>query len=137
MTWMQHSLSLSRTHSSVALSSGEAELYAAGLGTAETLYVRSLLLEASLAAKCTINAHTDNSTCKLLASRFGTGKKTKHVQLRFLYLQELAATGLLKMRKVNTVHNFAAVLTKHVTGDVLRRHLTSLGAVSGTHYSMN
>ena len=129
--------SVSRTQSSVALSSGEAELYAAGLGTAETLYVRSLLLESSLAAKCIVNIYTDNSTCKLLASRFGTGKKTKHVQLRFLYLEELAATGLLRLKKVNTVNNFADVLTKHVTCDVLRRHLTALGVASLTHYLLD
>ena len=66
-------------------------------------------------------------TYKLVATRFGTGKKTKHVQLRFLYLQELASAGLLKMRKVNTLHNTADVLTKHVTVIALHRHLTGLG----------
>ena len=40
--------SQSRTQATVALSSGEAELYAIGLGCPESLFIRSLLLESQL-----------------------------------------------------------------------------------------
>ena len=39
---------ISRTQQTIALSSGEAELYAIGLGVSESLYVRTLLLESKL-----------------------------------------------------------------------------------------
>ena len=40
--------SRSRTQETIALSSGEAELYAIGLGVSESLFIRSLLLESRL-----------------------------------------------------------------------------------------
>ena len=72
----------SRTQGTIALSSGEAELYAIGQGTSEALYIRNLIPEAKL--EKSINMHTDSTAGKSMATRFGTSKKTKHVELRFL-----------------------------------------------------
>ena len=44
--------SQSRTQATVALSSGEAELYAIVLGVSESLFIRSLLLESQLSKNC-------------------------------------------------------------------------------------
>ena len=57
-----------------------------------------MLLEAKLAKKVNVIAHTDD---KSMATRFGTGKKTKHVELRFLYVQNLVQMGLLRMAKID------------------------------------
>ena len=46
-------LSRSRTQATVALSSGEAELYAIGSGTADALFVRSLVEESKIFQKLT------------------------------------------------------------------------------------
>ena len=46
--------SQSRTQATVALSSGEAELYAIGLGVSESLFIRSLLLESQLSKNVNI-----------------------------------------------------------------------------------
>ena len=35
-----------------------------------------------------------------MATRFGTSKKTKRVQLRFLFIQELVASGVVSIKKV-------------------------------------
>ena len=43
--------SQSRAQQTIALSSEEAELYAIGLGTSESLFIRSLLLETNLAKR--------------------------------------------------------------------------------------
>ena len=85
--------SQSRTQAAVALSSGEAELYAKGLGVSESLFIRSLRLESQLSENVNIRIHTDSTAGKSMATRFGTSKKTKHVQLRFLFIQELVASG--------------------------------------------
>ena len=87
--------SQSRTQATVALSrsSGEAELYAIGLGVSESLFIRSLLLESQLSKNVNIRTHTDSAAGKSMATRFGTSKKTKHVQLRFLLIQELVASA--------------------------------------------
>ena len=99
----------SRTQGTIALSSGEAELYAIGQGTSEALYIRNLITEAKLAKSINI----DSTAGKSVATRFGTSKKTKHVELRFVYVQELVGKGLIKLRKMRTKDNCADVLPKY------------------------
>ena len=52
--------STSKTQQTIALSSGEAELYAIGSGLSEALYLRNLLLESELATKVKITLHTEH-----------------------------------------------------------------------------
>ena len=113
----------SRTQGIIALSSGEAELYAIGQGTSEALYARNLITEARLAKSIRANIHTGRTAGKSMAARFGTSKKTKHVELRFLYVRELVGKGLIKLRKIGTKDNCADVLTKYVGTQLLRPHL--------------
>ena len=120
-------LSHSRTQATVALSSGEAELYAIGSGTSDALFLRSLVLESSLFQKTNLTVYTDSTAGKSMAGRFGTSRKTKHVSLRYLYMQELVTSGLIKLRKVLGTLNPADVLTKDVSRDVLARHYSTLG----------
>ena len=60
-----------------------------------------------------------------MATRFGTSKKTKQVELRFLNVQELVGKGLIKRRKIGTKDNCADVLTKYLGTELLRSHLKS------------
>ena len=62
--------------------------------------MRSLVLESGLFEKATVTAFTDSIVGKSLAGRFGASRKTKHVQLRFLYMQELVYFGLVRLCKV-------------------------------------
>ena len=80
-------VSTARTQGTLGLSSGEAELHAIGQGVSEALFVRSMLLESKLAKKVNVIAHIDSMAGKSMATRFGTGKKTKHAELRLLYVQ--------------------------------------------------
>ena len=50
-----------------------------------------------------------------MATRFGTSKKTKHVQLRFLFIQELVASGVVSFKKVAGTSNPSDVMTKYIT----------------------
>ena len=61
-----------------------------------------LLLEAKFAKTVKINVHTVSTAGKAIASRFGAGKKSKHIELRSLYMQELVQRGVLTLRKVGT-----------------------------------
>ena len=123
-------VSTARTQGTLALSSGEAELYAIGQGVSEVLFLRSMLLEAKLAKKVNVIAHTDSTAGKSMATRFGTGKKTKRVELRFLYVQNLVQMSLLRMAKIDGTRNPADLMTKYIAIDVLQRLKTQLGVVS-------
>ena len=91
------------------------------------LVIRSLFLESKLSKNVNIRIHTDSTGGKSMATRFGTSKKTKHVQLRFLFIQELVASGVVSIKKVSGTSNPSDVMTKYITKEVLHRHLMALG----------
>ena len=111
------------------MSSGEAELYAIGQGINEALYVRNIILEAEFARKERIEAFTDSTAGKSMATRFGSGKRTKHVELRYLYMQNLVQQGLLQIKKIGTKNNPADLLTKYVSTNTLKSLIHELGVV--------
>ena len=117
--------SQSRTQATVALSSGEAELYAIGLGVSESLFMVTSFRIPTF-QKCEHSIHTDSTAGKSMATRFGTSKKTKHVQLRFLFIQELVAS-VVSIKKVSGTSNPSGVMTKYITKEVFHRHLMALG----------
>ena len=104
----------SHTQQTIALSSGEAKLYAIGAGAADSLFIRSLLLEACLIPRVRLFVHTDSTAGKSVASRYGTSRETRHVQLRHLFGQELVTSGMITIRKVLGILNNADILTKYV-----------------------
>ena len=123
----------SRTQATVALSSGEAELYAIGQGTSEALFLKSLILVAVFAKRVNMIVFTDSTAGRSIATRFGAGKKTKRVELRYLYMQDLVRSGVLSIRKVNTKLNLADILTKYSPTEVLRNLTSQRGIVDTSH----
>jgi hypothetical protein len=128
----------SRTQATVALSSTESETYAIGTGTSETLYLEQLLTETGMFSTVHMFTHTDSTGATATVTRTGLSPKTKHMELRYLWLQELYTTRKLKLKKVNTLDNLGDVLTKHVTPQVLTRLLGRLGLINvlDTHVSL-
>ena len=54
---------------------------------------------------------TDSDACRGIASRRGLGKM-RHVELRYLWLQEVVKAGRLAIRRIGGLHNLADHLTK-------------------------
>ena len=111
----------------MTLPSGEAELYAIGSGIADALFVRSSVEESKFFQKTNIVVSTYGNVGKSIVSRFAASRKAKHVNLRFLYMQELVVSGMVRMRRVLGTLNPADILTKDVPKDTLNRHLPAFG----------
>lgn len=68
----------------------------------------------------------DSTTGKSMASRVGSSRAMKTIQLRCLYVQDLAATGVVRLRAVPTKENLADLHTKEhgqgarLIGDALK-----------------
>ena len=92
----------SRTQATIALSRAEAELFAINTGAAEALRFQNLLTDFLNSNKANIKIHTDSSSGKSIATKIGTGKKTKHVELKHLFLQPLVALNHLLIIKIHT-----------------------------------
>ena len=118
---------ISKTQAVRALSSAESELYGIGAGIAESLHVRSFLMEAGIAKSVLIEVWTDSTAAKSIAMSYGTSRKTRHIELKYLYMQDLVLQGLVKIKKVPGEQNPPDIFTKHVKLEVLRRHLHRVG----------
>ena len=99
----------SRSQRSRALSVGEAEYYALVTGSAEGLGLKSLMED--LGWDVGVKVWTDSSTAQSVASRRGLGK-LRHVELRYLWVQEMVRRGRLVLGKIWGPRNIADHLTK-------------------------
>ena len=123
----------SRTQSTVATSSADAELYAIGLGISDSLHIYQLLQELQqhlqrktfdfgnietqynldnsfstspslTTSKSPIHIFTDSTSALSLSNKLGLNKRSKHIALRYLFAQDIQATGLVNIQRV-TSHN--------------------------------
>ena len=103
----------SSTQSSPALSSAEAEYYAVVDGASRALGLQSAARELGvLVDDMVIEMSTDSSGAKALASRRGLGRP-RHVEVRWLWLQQAVADGRFRVSKVLGTQNPADVPTKY------------------------
>ena len=92
------------------MSVGEAEYYALVTGSAEGLGIESLANDMGYDVKVAV-VWTDSNTARSLASRRGLGKM-RHMELRYLWVQEMVKEGRLKVKRVKGEDNPADHLTK-------------------------
>ena len=101
----------SSLQSTVSLSSGESEYYAAVQGAAAGLGVKALLEDWHVPMKVHLVVSTDSTAAKGFASRRGLGR-VRHVSTRYLWLQERVARREIIIEKIGTDENRADLLTK-------------------------
>ena len=108
----------------VALSSGEAELYASVKGAAQTLGMISMGVD--FGEELTGTVYSDSSAALGILTRSGLGK-VRHIRVQYLWLQEKVASNDLSVRKVAGETNPADLLTKGLAQELLRRHVSFAG----------
>lgn len=91
----------SRTQSVVALSSAESKFYAVGAGAQEALRAIKVIKEAMPTMQLNIRIYTDSTSGKSMATRIGSSKKPKHIDLKYLFAQQLVHNGVLSIHKVH------------------------------------
>jgi hypothetical protein len=99
----------SSTQASVALSVGEAEFYAGIKGAAEGIGCCNLLRDLGMEVR--VMLWTDSNTAKSMSSRTGMGK-TRHIDTRYYWIQEVVRKGVVRIMKVEGEKNPSDILTK-------------------------
>ena len=69
---------------------------------------------------------SDSNAAKSFASRRGLGKQ-RHVQTRYLWIQERVAANDINIVKVPGGENTADILTKVTPGTLLHKHMGAMG----------
>ena len=131
----------SRTQQTITLSSAEAELMALSSGMAEALHVQQLLEELQTGVctttfnynnpnkKC-ITLYTDSTSATSLASKLGVNRRSRHMALRYLWIQDLRQAGEVDIKRVTTHENPADIYTKLLPAPVLQKHLPQNGLLA-------
>jgi hypothetical protein len=114
----------STTQTVVALSSGEAEYYAAIKGAAEGLAIKSM--SADLGVQVRIAVCTDSTACKGICNRTGIGK-VKHMEVVYLWLQAKVKDGGVKMKRIEGKNNPADLMTKYLSESAILMNLHRMG----------
>ena len=106
--------SWSKQQKVIALSSGEAELYAAVKLGCELIGIKSLAQDFGIAVE--LHMYLDAKATIGMLSRRGAGNM-KHVATNQFWLQHAVAEKRVHLHKVHTDINVADILTKYLAGD--------------------
>ena len=111
----------------IALSSGEAEYYAALKGACQALGMQSMLIDLGIHVSVTL--FTDSSAARGIIHRAGLGKM-RHLETGYLWLQAAVKAKRLQIRKVLGTDNPADLFTKHLSSADMWKHLETLDMTS-------
>ena len=123
--WGNHCIkTLSSTQATIALSSAEAELYALTKGAGQGLGMMTLM--GDLGVPTSVTVHTDASAAIGIVRRAGLGK-LRHLNVRYLWLQDQVKQEAIGLQKVAGADNPADLVTKHLNAEAMRKHMARLG----------
>ena len=109
----------SKTQGSIAQSSAEAEHYAMASGVADAIFIRQLLEEiqehigiktflisdkhpVSGKSLPSITVLTDSTSATSLVQKMGLNRRSKHIELKYLWLQDHHKNGVIKVKRVSS-----------------------------------
>ena len=95
-----------------ALSSTEAEYYAASAAGTEVLFIRYLLRDVGYPQKEPTNMRCDNSACVALSVHSNAFKRVRHIDRRVNFLTDYVEAKQLKLNLVSTHNNESDLFTK-------------------------
>ena len=117
----------SLTQTTIALSSGEAELGGICRGASIALGLQAL--SADLGINLNIEIFTDATAAIGICRRRGLGK-IRHLHVSDLWIQDRLRRGDFALTKIPGNDNPADMLTKHVSRDIMLKHMETIGIKS-------
>ena len=115
-------MSSCKLQTTIAMSSAESELYAASSCAAEMIQI-GLLLKflvmdtfdfGSKDQKVRLKLYSDSSSARAISQRLGQGK-LKHLDIRYLWIQEMVRRKVFTVHRVGTVYNISDLNTKKLS----------------------
>lgn len=119
----------------VALSSGEAELYA--LTRAATQVVGLMQLLQNFGVEMNGIVATGSTAAIFISSRLGLGRR-QDVKVQYLWIQEKLQEGFLRLEKVHTKSNLADLMTTSLKKEDAMTHMKAMGLIikEGGHHHL-
>ena len=114
----------SRTQPTISTSTCEAELVSMFTGVQEAALLQSLMKE--LALVTSMRAWSDSTSALAFTEKRGVGRM-KHLDIKFLMLQDMVRQNALSTGYLETTSNPADMFTKGLNAKVLEKHCGTLG----------
>jgi hypothetical protein len=116
---------------SVTLSSSEAEFVALSEAAKEIKFVYQVLQSMGVNVETPIVVRVDNVGAIFMAENVSVSQRTKHIDVRYRFVQEFVMDGFLKIIFVRTADNDADIFTKNLTGDLHEKHCDKMVGAKG------
>ena len=110
----------------VAQSSTEAEYIALSETAKEVKFVYQVLASLGIKVKLPIIVRVDNLGAIFMSENISVSQRTKHVDVRFRFVQQFTMEGFIKVIFVRTDENDADLFTKNLNGDKYKKHADKL-----------
>jgi hypothetical protein len=105
---------ISRKQRLISLSSTEAEIIMSSLCAQELLWIVQVL-DPIVKLECPIELHIDNLSMKYVAESVLTSHRTKHLNIRYLFIRQLLNDHPVVLKWVPSEDNVADIFTKYFT----------------------
>jgi hypothetical protein len=115
---------MSKRQSIIALSSTEAEYIAIASAVKGGLFIRNILEELGY-GKQVIQLKVDNTGARLIAGGAKTSR-SKHIEVRYFFVKELAQNNEINIEMVRTDQNVSDIFTKALGPQIFARHRGNL-----------
>ena len=112
----------SKSQNAVALSSSEAEFYACSEAVKEIPFIVQILIFLGVPVELPVEVWVDNIGAIFMAENSTSSSRTRHMDTRYRFVEQLQKDGLVKVMFVPTANNLADGATKNVTGEIQDGH---------------
>ena len=101
-----------KMQSITALSSTEAEYIGICAGVKELMFVRNMLEFLKVELEMPMKVYNDNQSAIKIGKDLSSVARTKHIEMRYFYVQQLVEKGLILLEYKQTDHMVADMMTK-------------------------
>ena len=112
---------------SVSLSSSEAEYVVLSKTVKEVMFVIQLLGSMKIAVKYQVTVRVDNVGAIFLEINITNTCHTKHMDIRYKYVNEYVVDGFVKIAFVLSAENDRNILTKNLTAELHEKYSKKVG----------
>jgi len=117
---------ISKKQSINTKSSAETELVAASDGATPAINVLNIILCQGIQVKSLYIEQDNKSTLSMIKNGRATGPTSRHINIRFFWLNDRVESGEVSMRFVRTEDMTSDLLTKHTEGKLFYKHRNTM-----------
>ena len=112
----------SRAQRNITLSTGESEYVSLSDASKEVKFIYMLLESMGVKVQLPIIVRIDNIAAMFMAETANASSRTRHVDVRYHFVQEFVEDGFIKIEFVTTDKNLADMFTKNVKHNIYKNH---------------